>query len=343
MKRILLIESNPEERNKTAETLEIGGYKVELARHGREGLRKAEVIKPDLIISGIQLKGGDGYSILYSIRQDKNLDDIPFIMIAESSKREDRRRAMEMGADDFISLPFSQPELLKSVENQIKRYNLLRNKFSGKDEKDKRQNYHEEPWVRVIIQDRKIQHYKEGDQIYRNGNYPGYVYYLLEGQVKLFYLNEKGKELITDIVTSGEFFGYECVIINREYSQNSMALVNSKILRISSDEFNSILQGDGNLANGLLEVISLRIPEKENDMLSLAYDSVKVRIGSRLLYLSTKFESNTLEISRTDLASLAGTSMETVVRVLSDFNEEGTIELDNHKIILKDIKALKKG
>jgi CRP-like cAMP-binding protein/FixJ family two-component response regulator len=340
MKRLLLIDSDPKESKKMTEILEIGGYKVELARQGREGLRKAEVIKPDLIISRIVLKGGDGFSILYSIRQDKNLAGIPFIMLAENAEREDRRRAMELGADDFISKPFSEPELLKSIEIQLTRYQQLKNKFSEKDKEADHQLLHEEPWVRLLIQDRKIQHYREGDQIYRNGNHPAYVYYLLEGRIKLYYLNEKGKELTTDIVTSGEFFGYESVLSNHEYKQNSMALIDSEILRISSDEFISIMQGDTSIANGLLKVISAKFSKKEGDMLSLAYDSVRGRIGLKLIYLSEKLNTDRLGISRKDLASLAGTSIETVVRVLSSLKEEGIIELHEHEIILKDKVAL---
>ncbi|MGC9343848.1 MAG: response regulator [Bacteroidales bacterium] len=341
MKRILLIESDQEERKRIIDMLEIGGYKIEVARQGKEGLRKAEIIKPDLVISRIRLKGGDGYSILYSIRQDKNLAEVPFIMLAETKDRQDRRRAMEMGADDFIIMPVSEPELLKSIESQIERYSLLKNKFSGSDEEENQQYLTEEPWVRVLIQDRKIQHYREGDQIYRSGNHPGYVYFLLDGQVTLSYLSEKGKELITDIVISGEFFGYEPVIANCEYTQNSIAKVDSKILRISSDEFISTLQGDASIATGLLKVAVSRIPEKENDMLSLAYDSVKERIGSRLLYLSEKLQTNELEISRTDLASLCGTSMETVVRALAEYKDEQVLDLRENTIILKDKKTLK--
>lgn len=342
MKRILLIDSDPDERLMMTEILEIGGYKVEHARQGREGLRKAEIIKPDVVISRIKLKGGDGFSILYSMRQDKSLEEIPFIMIAESNTREDRRRAMEMGADDFISKPASGPEILRAIETQIFRYSQLKKKFSEKSEEEKDRLYHNEPWVRLLIQDRKIQHYRGGDQIYRNGNYPGYVYYLLEGQVKLYYLTEKGKELTTDVVSSGELFGYEPVIANREYNQNSMALINSKIVRISSDEFISMLQGDASLAYGLLRVISSRVPGKERDMVSLAYDTVKARISLKLLYLSRKLRTNRIKISRKDLASLTGTSMETVVRALSELKDNGIIELDEHRIILKDKKALMK-
>lgn len=341
MKRALLIESDAGERKRIKEILELGGYKVESAKQGTEGLRKAEIIKPDIIICRISLKGGDGFSILYSIRQDINLAEIPFIMIADTRERSDRRRAMEMGSDDFIIHPFSEPELLKSIENQIERYNLLKNKFSSKDDREIKQRYHEEPWVRVLIQNRKIQHYKEGDQIYRNGNNPAYVYYILEGQVKLFNLNEKGKELITEIVVSGEFFGYEPVMANCEYTQNSMALANSKILRISADEFQSILQGDSSLANGLLKVISSGVLEKEKDMLSLAYASVKDRIALRLVYLSKKFDSNKIQISRKDLASLSGTSMETAVRILSEYKKLGFIDEDEQSIILKDVTAFK--
>src|SRR5688572_27603161 len=104
---ILLIEDNNEIRENTAEILELASYKVTTAENGKAGVEKALKDKPDLIICDIMMPVLDGYGVLHLVNKNPGLASVPFIFLTAKSERADYRKGMEMGADDYISKPFT--------------------------------------------------------------------------------------------------------------------------------------------------------------------------------------------------------------------------------------------
>ena len=123
MLRILVIEDNDEIRENTVEILELANYKVDSAHNGKIGVAKALENTPDLIICDVMMPVLDGYGVLHLIQKNKDLKPIPFIFLTAKAERGDFRKGMEMGADDYITKPFSDIELLTAIERRINKAN----------------------------------------------------------------------------------------------------------------------------------------------------------------------------------------------------------------------------
>jgi len=121
---------------------------------------------------------------------------------------------MEMGADDYISKPFSDIELLNAVESRLKKSELLRasvprsaeglNKFF--DEVKKLEE------LKNLSAQRRIKQFKKKELIYSEGNQPNFLYFLSKGKIKTFRSHEYGKEFITTLYKEGDFLGYTSLL-----------------------------------------------------------------------------------------------------------------------------------
>ena len=134
MKTILLIEDNNEVRENTAEILELANFKVLQAENGKIGVELANSNAVDLIICDIMMPVLDGYGVIHLISNNPKTALIPFIFLTAKSERGDFRKGMEMGADDYISKPFDDVELLKAVESRLKKSEQLKGDYT-RDEK----------------------------------------------------------------------------------------------------------------------------------------------------------------------------------------------------------------
>src|ERR1700745_1655447 len=116
MKRILLIEDNQDVRENIAEILELANYEVLQAENGKTGVELAQKHpKPDLIICDIMMPVLDGYGVIHLLSKNQETASIPFIFLTAKTERGDFRKGMEMGADDYITKPFDDIELLRAV------------------------------------------------------------------------------------------------------------------------------------------------------------------------------------------------------------------------------------
>jgi CRP/FNR family transcriptional regulator, polysaccharide utilization system transcription regulator len=118
-KRILLIEDNKDMRENTAEILELSRYEVLTAKNGKEGVEIAQTKKPDLIICDIMMPMLDGYGVLHMLSKNTETANIPFIFLTAKAERSDFRKGMEMGADDYVTKPFDDVELLNAIERRV--------------------------------------------------------------------------------------------------------------------------------------------------------------------------------------------------------------------------------
>src|SRR6478609_1833847 len=125
MKSILVIEDNKDLRENTAEILDLAGYKTFTAENGKKGVDIAVKEKPDVIICDIMMPELDGYGVLHLLRKNPDTQAIPFIFLTAKTERSDFRKGMEMGADDYITKPFEDIELLSAVETRLKKSAIL--------------------------------------------------------------------------------------------------------------------------------------------------------------------------------------------------------------------------
>lgn len=209
MKKILLIEDNDDIRNNTSEILELSNYKVILAEDGKIGVEKAIQEKPDLIICDIMMPVLDGFGVLHSIHNNESIKNTPFIFLTARTERNDFRKGMDMGADDYLTKPFTGTELLNAVESRLKKNESLRQvQASGLEGmKQLMEAAGSKITLQSLSENRPVNKYKKKQIIYSEGNHPNGLYYVLKGKVKTYKVNEEGKELVTNLFSQGDFFG----------------------------------------------------------------------------------------------------------------------------------------
>jgi DNA-binding NarL/FixJ family response regulator len=121
MKKILIIEDQPQMRRNLATILEMEGFEVSLAEDGSAGVARARESRPDLIICDVMMPELDGYGVLRTLRTDKATSTIPFIFLTAKGEKIDQRTGMNMGADDYLTKPVARTDLLASVKVRLER------------------------------------------------------------------------------------------------------------------------------------------------------------------------------------------------------------------------------
>jgi len=344
MTHILLLEDNEELRENTAEILQMANYSVSVAENGKEGIKMAMKKKPDLIICDIMMPVLDGYGVLHLINKNPELSGIPFIFLTAKSERSDLRKGMEMGADDYITKPFTDLELLNAVESRIRKISLMKKSYANTEDgfnnflKDAKTSLQE------LTDDSDLQSYKKKQVIYREESYPHELFFLKQGKVKIYKSNEFGKELITEVLTDGNFFGYTALLEDSKYTETAETLEDCKICSISKINFDLLINNNKEVARTFIRLLAKNISEKEQQLLNLAYNSLRKRVADALLMLQKKYkkgdDKTVIQISREDLANMAGIATESLIRTLSDFKNEKIVEVNGSKIAVINEKKL---
>lgn len=121
MTKILVIEDEASVRENLIELLAEEGYQVIGAQDGEEGVQRVWEELPDLVICDIMMPKLDGYGVLARVSRDVRLAGIPFLFLTARVAREDLRKAMELGADDYITKPFTRSEVLQAITTRLGR------------------------------------------------------------------------------------------------------------------------------------------------------------------------------------------------------------------------------
>lgn len=346
-RKILIIEDNFEIREGTAEILELtGGYDIITAENGKIGVDLANKHQPDLILCDIMMPELDGYGVLYMLGKFDTTKNIPFIFLTAKSERTDMRKAMEMGADDYLVKPFDDIELLNAIESRFRKRDSLQivaesPKYLELDEDE--QNY----LLQDLVNEARVKTYKKKQLIYEESDSPLFVYYVLKGKVRTFLYYQDGRELSTGIMVDDQFFGYESILLNKKYTENAAALEDTEVALIPKDKFFELMYKRPVIASKFIKLLSGNIKEKEEQMLGFAYDSVRKRVANTLVHVANKTVTSeeqdevVIRISRDDLAALAGTANETISRMLADFKDEKLIIKEGNAIRIYSIDKLK--
>jgi DNA-binding NarL/FixJ family response regulator len=128
MKKILVIEDEPEMRRNIATLLRYRDYEAIEAENGRKGVELARRVKPDLILCDVMMPELDGYGVLQALQQDTSLALVPFIFLTAKGEKEDLRSGMNLGADDYLTKPVANNDLVNAIEARLRRYELQVNR-----------------------------------------------------------------------------------------------------------------------------------------------------------------------------------------------------------------------
>jgi CRP-like cAMP-binding protein len=289
----------------------------------------------------------DGYGVLHLLRKNADTQNIPFIFLTAKTERGDFRKGMEMGADDYVTKPFEDIELLNAIEMRLKKAEVLQQSYASgpqglvqfvKDVKDA-------GLLKQLSDQYAVQSFPKKWTIYGEGKRPRFLYYLVSGKVKAFKSHEDGKEYITDLFSAGDFIGYAALIEDKSYDDSAAILEDAEIMQIPREEFVGMIYRDINIATKFIRIVTQNVKEKEERLLSLAYSSLRKRVAKALVDIHEKFnkdgQKSLIEFSREDIAQYVGTATESLIRTLSDFKGEGLIEIKGGKISIVNLEKLK--
>ena len=349
-KKVLFIEDDAIVRENTAELLELSNYNVITASNGKNGVELAKKHIPDIIVCDILMPELDGYGVLKKLSKDKKTLHIPFIFLSAKTEREDIRKGMNMGADDYITKPFNEAELISAIESRLAKVYIL-NENLKTNVKKKSDNTFENSLknldhLKNYFKDKAEKYsFKLGEIIYREGDNSNYIFLIQKGIVKTYKIDEQGKELITAVHKDDDLFGFTSFMHNMAYQESAMAIENTVVFRLVKQELKNVLYKNHAVTLDLIDYLSDSVSEIKDQLLQMAYSSVRKKTANTILQFANKIKNypdDGIRISRSDLASVAGIATETFIRTLSGLKKDGLIDIEGRNIKIIDIDELKK-
>ncbi len=345
MMTILLIEDNDIIRENTAEILELAGYTVHTAENGKIGVERALTDKPDLVICDIMMPVLDGYGVLHIFNKNPQLTGVPFIFLSAKIERTDFRKGMDLGADDYLTKPFDESELLSAIEGRINRFQNVRpqpepSAVWPSPEYDRSGGPATARWLEQFMNDarqvgnlqslsteRKAHFVRKKQYIYSEGDEPTRLYFLKSGTVKTLRSNAGGKEFVTGLYNPGDFFGYLALLDNSDHTDSAVTLDDVELIYIPKVDFQQLLLADPAVSAQFIKLLAGRVGEREEQLLGMAYNSLRRRVADTLLRLHGQQPEGIIQLSRDDLAAMIGIATESLIRTLSEFKQDRLIEM----------------
>ncbi len=351
MKKVLLIEDNEDVRETTADILELANYNVVTAENGKVGVKKAKQFEPDIIICDIMMPELNGYGVLQILSKFPKTAGIPFIFLTAKSEKPDMRKGMNLGADDYVTKPFEEHELLDAIECRLNKNDFLKKEFSKNFDGvnaflEEASEYID---LKSLSKNRDIKKYEKNENIFGEGRTSHSLYFIESGTVKTYKTTESGKEFVTGIYGSGDFIGQLSLLNSAEtYIETATVLEDAEIVGIPKSDFTKLLYGNKLVSNKFINMISNNLIDVQEHLVQMAFASVRQRTAKALLELYDKGiikdDANLgVSIPREDFAGLIGAATETAIRMLTEFKEEGLIAVETRRrIVLLDKDKLKR-
>ena len=349
MKKVLFIEDDTVVRENTAELLELSDYKVVTAANGRAGMELAKKELPDIVVCDIMMPEMDGYGVLQTLSKDPSTNEIPFIFLSAKTEHKDIRKGMDLGADDYLTKPFEEEELISAIESRLAKVAILRTLREKQQapaaKEEEQQQISSLQDLREFVKGYEEQTYKSGETIYKEGKQSNHFFFVDRGVVKSHQMDEHGKELITSLYKEGDFFGSLSFQNSTPYEEYATAMEETRLYAVSKEELKEILTKNNKITFDLIDVMGKNISGIKEQLLEMAYGSVRKKTARTILLFSQKirrYPTQSIRISRSDLASVAGMASETLIRTRSDFKKEGLIEIEGRNIKILNVEALKR-
>jgi len=345
MRTVLLIEDDVALRENTAELLEFENYNVITAANGKLGIKKAEEHIPCIIVCDIMMPEVDGYGVLEAVSINPKTSHIPFIFLSAKTEYKEIRKGMDMGADDYLTKPFDENGLFSAIESRLAKAEILTtNKTENLSEnKNKIEVRNLDELKDFFKKNGKLICFDKGATIYKEGNNSNNTFLIDKGIVKSHKILENGKELTTTLHSNGSFLGFNSLQTNTTYQESATAVEHTKLISISKTMLKTILSNNQEVSLELLNVLTHNISEIKEQLLQMAYSSVRKKTAQTILKFARildKKPDEVITISRFDLASVAGIATESLIRSLSEFKKNGLIEIEGRNIKILQLDKL---
>jgi CRP-like cAMP-binding protein len=188
---------------------------------------------------------------------------------------------------------------------------------------------------------------KKGEPIFEEGESVNGIFCVKDGVCKLSKLSANGKDQIVKLVKSGELLGQRSLISEEPANLSAVALEDMEVCFIPKSEIMNFFNKNNQFSMNVMRNICGDLKEADDHMVSMAQKSVKERLAETLLYLEDTFGKNSdgslhIQLSREELAGMIGTATESCIRLLSELNKSGLVDLSGKKITLLDRNKLKR-
>lgn len=313
MTDILVIEDDELVRESVLAVLESKGFRVLSAENGLIGLQLAELHLPDLILCDILMPGLDGYEVLSTLSSNPTTQGIPFIFLTAKVEKANWRQAMKMGADDYLTKPFTAVELLEAIAGRLRKHTLLTTSSSN----------HRRSLVEV---ERPMFRFASNQDIPLK---PESFWQVRHGLVKLSALLTDGEEIVIGWAIAPMMFGTNTMLPVVHYEARAMGKV--ELHQFSAQDLGTSPQ----LVNALLP----RIHQSDALLAVCGQRRADDRLRGLLLLLKKELGEPTaggtrlkVRFTHQELASTIGTARATVTLLLNQFKQNGwiVVERDHH-------------
>jgi CRP/FNR family cyclic AMP-dependent transcriptional regulator len=202
--------------------------------------------------------------------------------------------------------------------------------------------------LREILKLAMRQVYKKDNMVLIEEEIGSTMFIILDGRVKISRISDDGREVILSILSEGDFFGEMSILDGQNRSANVVTLDDSKIMIIRREDFLKMLHDYPQIAINLLKELAGRLRRSDAQIKSLSLQNATGKVASTLLRIaddSGKIHLGQVEIPRLppqqDLANMAGTSRETISRVLKSLTKQGYLKKDGSRLIIKDYESFR--
>jgi CRP/FNR family transcriptional regulator, polysaccharide utilization system transcription regulator len=188
---------------------------------------------------------------------------------------------------------------------------------------------------------------KKGEPIFEEGEIVNGIYCVTTGVCKMSKLSSNGKDQIVKLVKAGELLGQRSMISDEPANLSAVALEDMEVCFIPKSEVMVMFDHNNQFSLNMMKTVCGDLKDTSDHMVSISQKTVKERLAETLIYLEENFGKNEdgslrIQLSREELAGMVSTATESCIRLLSDFNKLGLIELQGKKITIKDTNKLKR-
>lgn len=340
---LLIIEDNEEVRENLSEILELYGYAITMAANGLEGVKACIEDPPDLILCDVMMPELDGYGVLNLLSENERTAGIPFVFITARTEKEDIRRGMNLGADDYITKPFYKDELLQVIRTRLNKA-AARAKTPPEATPQLHLSDPERGFTtlnKAFEEQGREKAFPQSQTLLREGEFPHYVYRVVSGNVHLSRSHEYGRDYIIADLGPGEIFGIPTVLENAHYHYSARAMSEVTCQLLPAKALLDLINTDRSVTEALMRLLAGRVVEHSERLVHQAYDSVRRRTALVVCDLHEKYGAQAIGLSRDELAQMVGSTKESVIRALSDFKREGLLSTEGKSIVVHDVEALR--
>lgn len=344
MNKILIIEDHLEVRDNLQELLELCNYEVLAAPNGESGIQQAISYQPDLILCDIMMPGIDGYEVLATLAQHPETAAIPFIFLTARADKADIRRGMLLGADDYLTKPFEEQELLRAIQIRLHKSHLLKQPFQRSHE-----GLHS-----FLFQARQegglpldssvepgILKYEPGQFIFRENEPARHLHFLASGKVRLYRPQPEPPAVFTDY-EKGNFFGYKALISGEKYLHHAQVLEPTEVSLLSKDDFFLLLLYNRTFSIRFIQLLANQVKEQEKQLLSMVQQVSNRKVAGAILELCPpRAAGGQAEIPVTDIQTRSRIANLTLTIALRHLDREEAISLRQDCIQLLDTGKLR--